>query len=204
MTTKKQNTSVSQPDRRKFLIGATTVVGAVGAAGLLIPFVASMNPSARARSLGAPVKFDISKLEPGQQVTFIWQGKPIWVLHRTPEMLTRLTDAGLLERLSDPNSQVKSQQPDYITNTDRATRSAYFVTIALCTHLGCIPNFRPELAPADLGSDWLGGYFCPCHGSLFDFAGRVFKNVPAPTNLVIPPYQYLTDTVIEVGTSPPT
>ncbi len=202
MTTKKQNISVSQPERRKFLIGATTVVGAVGAAGLLIPFIASMNPSARARSMGAPIKFDISKLILGQQVTLLWQGKPIWVLRRTPEMLERLTNAGLLEQLRDPDSQVKSQQPEYITNKDRATQSEYFITIALCTHLGCIPNFRPEIAPEDLGDSWLGGYFCPCHGSRFDLAGRVYKGVPAPTNLVIPPYQYLTDTVIEIGTNP--
>ncbi len=203
MAKKEKNNSASQKDRRKFLIGATTVVGAIGASGFLIPFIASMNPSARARSLGAPVKFDISKLVPGQQAILQWQGKPIWVLRRTPEMLTRLKNTGLLERLRDPNSNVKSQQPGYITKIDRATRSEYFVTIALCTHLGCIPNFRPELAPDDLGSEWLGGYFCPCHGSKFDFAGRVFKGVPAPTNLVIPPYQYLTETVIEIGTNPP-
>lgn len=201
MSTKTDKTPVKQNERRRFLVAATTVVGAIGAASALAPFIVSMNPSARARSLGAPVRFDISKLEAGQQVTLSWQGKPVWVLRRTPDMLRRLGESDLINRLRDPNSDVKSQQPDYITDVYRATRPEYFVTIALCTHLGCIPNFRPDIAPADLGAAWPGGYFCPCHGSKFDFAGRVYKGVPAPTNLVIPPYQYLTDKVIEIGTS---
>lgn len=201
MGTKIENTSGSQKERRKFLIAATTVVGAIGGAGFLVPFITSMNPSARARSAGAPIKFDISKLEAGQQATLLWQGKPIWVLRRTADMLARLEGAELLRKLRDPDSLVVSQQPAYAQNKDRAIRSEYFVTIALCTHLGCIPNFRPDIGPKDLGAAWPGGYYCPCHGSLFDFAGRVYKGVPAPTNLVIPPYQYLTETVIEIGTS---
>ncbi len=201
MKTKKQNPSGSQKERRKFLVAATTVVGSIGAAGFLVPFVAAMNPSAKARSEGAPVKFDISKVQLGQQVTLVWRGKPIWVLNRTPDMLKRLDTAKLREKLSDPDSLVTSQQPQYAQNKYRSIREEYLVTIALCTHLGCIPNFRPDIAPADLGPDWPGGYHCPCHGSLFDFAGHVYKYVPAPTNLVIPPYEYLTDTLIQIGTS---
>lgn len=188
--------------RRRFLIRSTSVVGAAGMAAAAWPFLASWNPSERARNLGAPVEVDISKIEPGAQVTVQWQGKPIWVLRRTPAMREHLADTALLERLRDPNSEVASQQPEYAQNPLRAIREDVLVVIALCTHLGCIPTFRPDIAPADLGPEWLGGYFCPCHGSRFDFAGRVFKNVPAPTNLVIPPYHYVTDTVVQVGTDP--
>lgn len=197
---------MNQPPRdlkkRRFLLATTSVLGAVGIAGISVPFIHSMNPSARARTAGAPVEVDISKLEPGQQITIDWRRKPVWILRRTPEMLNRLEEPELLNRLVDPNSKVETQQPPYASNMHRSIKHEYLVVIGICTHLGCVPNFRPEPAAPDLGSDWPGGYFCPCHGSRFDLAGRVFKHVPAPTNLVIPPYRYLSDSVIEVGVDP--
>jgi len=144
------------------------------------------------------VTVDISKLQPGQQMTVEWRRKPVWVLRRTPAMLEALS--GLREQLRDPDSGAASQQPAYASNEYRSLRSAYLVAVALCTHLGCVPSFRPEVAAPDLGPNWVGGYFCPCHGSRFDFAGRVFKGVPAPLNLEIPPHRYAGDTEIEIGT----
>ncbi|SEI40764.1 ubiquinol-cytochrome c reductase iron-sulfur subunit [Allopseudospirillum japonicum] len=182
--------------RRRFLVGATSVVGAVGAVGVAVPFVASWNPSAKARAAGAPVKADISKLAPGQQMTVEWRGKPVWIVYRTPEMLERLEQINDL--LADPNSAVP-QQPDYITGVARAIKPEYAVMIGICTHLGCSPTYRPEVGAADLGADWPGGFFCPCHGSRFDLSGRVYKSVPAPTNLEIPPHNYESDKVIVIG-----
>jgi len=195
------NTSVYQNERRRFLVRSATVIGAIGTSAFLVPFISYMTPSARARSAGAPVQFDFGKLMPGQQVTLSWRGKPVWVLYRTADMLKLLNESKLLNKLSDPTSNVQSQQPEYIKNKYRSIRPEIFVAIGLCTHLGCIPNYRPEVGAEDLGVQWPGGYFCPCHGSRFDLAGRVFKGVPAPINLLIPPYQYLSDTVIEIGTS---
>ncbi len=183
--------------RRRFLTASTAVVGATGMAVAAWPFIASWRPSERARAAGAPVVVDVSKLEPGQQITVKWRGKPVWILRRTPEMLSRLSRLTL--QLRDPASRVASQQPDYARNEYRSIRSEYLVAVGLCTHLGCVPTFRPDIAPEDLGPSWLGGYFCPCHGSRFDLAGRVFIGVPAPTNLVIPPYRYVSDTVIGIG-----
>lgn len=188
--------------RRRLLIAATVGAGGVGLGAVSIPFIRSMSPSARAQAAGAPVQVDISKIAPGMQITVEWRGRPVWVLHRTPEMLDRLREAELRQRLRDPDSEVASQQPDYAGGALRAIREECFVVIAICTHLGCVPGFRPEVAPEDLGADWPGGYFCPCHGSRFDFAGRVYKNVPAPTNLVVPPYRYLSETVVEIGVDP--
>lgn len=185
--------------RRRLLTGATAVVGAVGIAGVAVPFIGSLKPSQRALVAGAPVVADIGKLEPGQQITVAWRGKPVWVLRRTQQMLTDMESASHLERLLDPASEEQSQQPEYARNLARAINPDYLVTIAICTHLGCVPAFRPELAPADLGSDWIGGYFCPCHGSRYDLAGRVFKSMPAPLNLEIPPYHYLDEKRIEIG-----
>ena len=185
--------------RRRLLTGATAVVGAVGIAGVAVPFIGSLKPSQRALVAGAPVVADIGKLEPGQQITVAWRGKPVWVLRRTQQMLTDMESASHLERLRDPASKEQSQQPEYARNPARAIKSNYLVTLAICTHLGCVPTFRPELAPADLGSDWIGGYFCPCHGSRYDLAGRVFKSMPAPLNLEIPPYHYLDEKRIEIG-----
>lgn len=184
--------------RRRFLVGATVVVGAVGAVFTAVPFIASWQPSARAA--GAPVEVDVGKLKPGQQVTVEWRGKPIWVLRRTPAILERLatlTDSG---RLRDPLAEVEAQQPAYISGPLRAIKEEYLVVIAICTHLGCVPSFRPK--PGSVTDDWPGGYFCPCHGSKFDFAGRVFKAVPAPTNLEIPPYRFLSESRVEIGTDP--
>ncbi|MBK1719037.1 ubiquinol-cytochrome c reductase iron-sulfur subunit [Thiocystis violacea] len=182
--------------RRRVLVAATSVVGAVGAGYALVPFVASMNPSARARAAGAPVEADISKLEPGALLRVKWRGKPVWVVHRTPEMLAALASND--PKLVDPVSAVP-QQPSYCQNPTRSIKPEYLVAIGICTHLGCSPTYRPEFGPDDLGSDWKGGFFCPCHGSRFDLAARVFKGVPAPTNLVIPKHAYLNDTTILVG-----
>ncbi len=182
--------------RRRFLLGATSAVGAVGVVGVAVPFVASWNPSAKARAAGAPAKADISKLQPGQQMTIEWRGKPVWVIHRTPEMMANLEK--LNDQVADPNSEVP-QQPEYITGVLRSIKPEYAVMIGICTHLGCSPTYRPEVAPADLGEDWLGGFFCPCHGSRFDLSGRVYKSVPAPVNLEVPPYKYESDDIIVIG-----
>lgn len=178
------------------LVAATSVVGAVGAGFALVPFIASMNPSAKARAAGAPVEADISQLEPGAILRVKWRGKPVWVVSRTAEMLEALPT--LDGELVDPASAVP-QQPEYCQNATRSIKEQYFVVIGICTHLGCSPTFRPEFAPDDLGAKWRGGFFCPCHGSRFDLAGRVFKGVPAPTNLVIPVHTYINDTTILVG-----
>jgi ubiquinol-cytochrome c reductase iron-sulfur subunit len=182
--------------RRRVLIAATSAVGAVGVGFALVPFVASMNPSAKARAAGAPVEADIGKLEPGALLRVKWRGKPIWVVHRTEEMLAALPTLDPL--LADPNSEVP-QQPAYCKNPTRSIKPTYLVAIGICTHLGCSPTYRPDVAPEDLGPAWKGGFFCPCHGSRFDLAARVFKGVPAPTNLVIPIHTYLSDTTILVG-----
>jgi ubiquinol-cytochrome c reductase iron-sulfur subunit len=188
--------SGADPKRRRVLVIATSVVGAVGAGFAAVPFISSMNPSAKARAAGAPVEADISKLEPGAMLRVKWRGKPIWIVHRTPEMLAALPT--LDPALTDPNSEVP-QQPDYCKNPNRSIKPEYLVAVGICTHLGCSPTFRPDVAPDDLGPNWKGGFFCPCHGSRFDLAGRVFKGVPAPTNLVIPIHTYLNDTTILVG-----
>jgi ubiquinol-cytochrome c reductase, iron-sulfur subunit len=182
--------------RRKFLIGATSALGAVGMVGVATPFVASWNPSAKAKAAGAPVKVDISKILPGEQIRAEWRGKPVFILRRTEEMLASLPEQD--GRLADPNSEAP-QQPAYAANAERAINPEIAILVGICTHLGCSPQFRPEVAAADLGGDWLGGYFCPCHGSKFDLAGRVYKNVPAPTNLVIPPHSYESDSVVVIG-----
>ena len=197
----------SPPDRvnrqrRRWLLAATGLVGATGLAVLGVPFIDYMLPSQRAKVAGAPVKVDVSKLDPGQQITVPWRGRPVWVLRRTPDSLARMATARHLALLADPESRVSYQQPAYAQSPTRAIRSEYLVVIGICTHLGCVPTFRPELAPPDLGADWIGGYFCPCHGSRFDLAGRVYKGVPAPTNLVVPPYRYLSETLIEIGVDP--
>jgi ubiquinol-cytochrome c reductase iron-sulfur subunit len=183
--------------RRRFLVAATTVVGGVGAAAVAVPFVSSMMPSARARAAGAPVEVDISAVEPGQRITAEWRGKPIWVVRRTESQLNDLPS--LDGELRDPASEVVDQQPAYAQNATRSIKPEYAVIVGICTHLGCSPTFRPELAAADLGADWKGGFFCPCHGSRFDMAGRVFSGVPAPTNLVVPPHRYISDTRILIG-----
>lgn len=183
--------------RRRFLSASTATLGAAGAVAVGWPYIVSWQPSERALAAGGPLTVGLSRLEPGQQITVEWRRQPVWVLRRTPEMLATL--ARLRSRLRDPDSEVTSQQPDYARNEFRSIRPEYLVVVAICTHLGCVPTFRPEVAPADLGPVWPGGYFCPCHGSRFDFAGRVFTGVPAPTNLVVPPYRFVGDTLIDVG-----
>ncbi len=181
--------------RRRFLTAAATVVGGVGVGFAAWPFLASWNPSAKAQAIGAPVEADISKLEPGQLMTRQWRGKPVWILRGTQEALETLSE--LDSQVRDPGSEVP-QQPPYATNAYRSIKPEFLVLVGLCTHLGCSPSFRPEVA-GDLGPDWKGGFFCPCHGSRFDMAGRVYAGVPAPTNLEVPPHSYITATSILIG-----
>jgi ubiquinol-cytochrome c reductase iron-sulfur subunit len=183
--------------RRRFLTTATSVVGVAGAVGIATPFLGSWQPSAKAKAAGAPVKADISKLEPGQMIVVEWRGKPVYVVNRTQEMLDNLPK--LNGDLKDPDSAI-SKQPAYISGVDRSLRPELLVVEGLCTHLGCAPKYRPEVGAADLGGDaWLGGFFCPCHGSKFDLAGRVYAGVPASTNLVVPPYSFESDRVLVIG-----
>lgn len=183
--------------RRRFLTAATSVVGVAGAVGVAVPFVGSWNPSAKAKAAGAPVRANLSKLEPGQMIVVEWRGKPVYVVRRTTETVDTL--ATMADRLRDPDS-VEPQQPAYAQNAYRSIKPEFLILLGLCTHLGCAPMFRPDVGATDLGGDeWLGGFFCPCHGSKFDLAGRVFKGVPAPTNLEVPPHRFETDAVIVVG-----
>ena len=185
-------------DRRAWLAGATATAGA-GLAATAVPFVASLAPSERARALGAPVEVRLDDLGPGTVKTVEWRGRPVFVLRRSPSMLDQLDQ---LDRhdglLADPRS-LRSEQPEAARNPSRSLRTDIVVLEAVCTHLGCVPTFRPEPRAADIGSDWPGGFFCSCHGSKFDLAGRVFKNVPAPTNLGVPPHEYLSDARLRIG-----
>lgn len=183
---------------RRRLIVATAAVGGAGALAAVVPFVSTMLPSERARAAGAPVEADISKLEPGHMMTVEWRGKPVWIINRTPAMLETLPK--LDAQLADPKSAVVTQQPAYAQNEARSIKPEIMVVIGICTHLGCSPSskFKPG-AEEGMKPDWLGGFLCPCHGSLFDFAGRVFSKMPAPTNLEVPPHMYLSDTRILIG-----
>ncbi len=184
--------------KRRFLVAVSSTVGGVAAVGAALPFVFSMSPSARALAAGAPVEVDLSKIEPGMKVDVEWRGKPVWVVHRTPEMLALLPKHE--DKLSDPKSENTAQQPKYCQNPTRSIKPEYFVVIGICTHLGCSPS--PKLKPVsdnETGPDWHGGFYCPCHGSRFDLAARVFKGSPAPTNMVVPPHRYVTDTRILIG-----
>ncbi len=193
------NEGVNQ-GRRRFLTGATCVVGAAGVAGAAVPFVGSWFPSAKAKAAGAPVKIDIGKLEPGERMVEEWRGQPVFVVRRSQAALDSL--AALEDKVRDPRSE-KSDQPGYVDPVTRSIKAEYLVMVGLCTHLGCAPMYRPEVGAADLGGDeWRGGFFCPCHGSKFDLAGRVYKDVPAPTNLPVPPYYFESDSVIVVGIDP--
>ncbi|WP_075187281.1 ubiquinol-cytochrome c reductase iron-sulfur subunit [Teredinibacter haidensis] len=185
--------------RRRVLTALTSAVGAAGAVGVAVPFIGSWNPSAKAKAAGAPVEVNISKIAPGQMITVEWRGKPVYVFRRTPEALASLKTVE--DRLRDPSSE-KSNQPEYVKNDTRAQKGKedIAVLLGLCTHLGCAPTYRPEVGAEDLGGDeWIGGFFCRCHGSKFDLAGRVFQGVPAPINLEIPPYKFLSDTVLLIG-----
>ena len=178
--------------RRRFLVAATSAIGGVGAIGAAVPFVASWNPSAKAKAAGAPVKVNISKLEPGQQMTVEWRGKPVWIVRRTPAMLSQLETH--VEELLDPASE-RLQQPEYAKNKFRSIKDEFLVLVGICTHLGCSPQYLPEVLP----DENFGGFFCPCHGSKFDLAGRVFKGVPAPSNMEVPPYMYVGNDELVVG-----
>ena len=183
--------------RRKFLTAATSVIGGVGLGLAGIPFVGSWLPSAKAQALGAPVKVDLGTIEEGQKITVAWRGQPIFIVHRTKQEVADLSS--LDSELRDPDSK-EPQQPKYITEPYRSIKPEFLVLIGICTHLGCVPLFRPE--EGSVQPDWKGGFFCPCHGSKYDMAGRVYKGVPAPLNLVVPDYKYLSDTVLIIGESP--
>lgn len=186
-------------ERRYFLIGATAAVGAVGVVGAAVPFVASWQPSAKARALGAPVRVDFSKLRPGEMLGPVpaWRGQPIFVVYRTQDTIDWLQ--GEHGDLADPESSNLEQQPEYAQNPTRAKRPEIGVYVGICTHLGCSPKYYGEVTPSVFSESWPGGFFCPCHGSRFDLAGRVVKGVPAPDNLPVPPYQYLSDTELLIG-----
>lgn len=182
--------------RRHFLTVATTVTGVAGTALVAAPFLFSLKPSARAQAQGAPVEIDISKLDPGGMIMVEWRGKPVWALRRTPEMLERI--GGHDAELRDPGSE-QAQQPEYATNEYRSIRPEILVLIGTCTHLGCSPLPRLQPDAGDMDAGWPGGFYCPCHGSTFDLAGRVYKGVPAPLNLLVPPYRFLGESVILIG-----
>lgn len=182
--------------KRRFLVAATSVAGGVAAGAVAVPFVASMLPSERAKAAGAPVEVDISKLEPGTKMIAEWRGKPVWIVHRTKEMLdaVKATDA----IVADPTSR-RSEQPPYARNEFRSLKPEYLVVVGICTHLGCSPVDKFKAQPEAFDAEWKGGFYCPCHGSLFDLAGRVYKNKPAPDNLPVPPYRFVSDTKIIIG-----
>ncbi|MEZ7911851.1 MAG: ubiquinol-cytochrome c reductase iron-sulfur subunit [Propionivibrio sp.] len=182
---------------RRRLIVATAAVGGAGAVAAMVPFVSSMLPSERAKAAGAPVEVDVGSLAPGQMITVEWRGKPVWVLNRTPEMLDTLPK--LDDAVADPKSEVK-QQPDYCRNATRSIKPNILIAVGICTHLGCSPSNKFKKGSEEgMTADWLGGFLCPCHGSTFDYAGRVFKSKPAPTNLEVPPHTYLSETRILIG-----
>lgn len=188
--------SAIDTEKRDFLLKTTGAIGGLGAACALTPFIASWLPSAKAQAAGAPVQVDLSDLEPGQQVTVEWRGKPVWILRRTKDMIANLPKVE--SSLRDPESLVE-QQPDYARNGHRSINPEYLVLVGICTHLGCVPKFTPNVE--EFGDDWQGGFYCPCHGSRFDFAGRVYKGVPAPINMQVPPYKFISEHVIVIGES---
>ncbi len=192
------NDETSNKNRRQFLIASTAAVGGVGVGAALVPFAGSMNPSAKARAAGADVEVNISDLGPGEMKVVEWRRMPVIILHRTPEMIEDME--ATLDRLKDPESIEASQQPEYAQNPLRSVKPEYLVVMGVCTHLGCVPSFKPEHRIAEAGEWWKGGFLCPCHQSKYDFAGRVFSDTsPAPMNLPVPPHEFLTDTVIRIG-----
>ena len=183
-------------DRRRFIVGATSITGAIGVAAMGVPFVSSMLPSEKAKAAGASVEVDISQVKQGSVLTTEWRGQPVWILNRSDKMMQSLESNP--EKLADPELKVTSQQPMYCQNKTRSIKPKMLVIVGICTHLGCSPS--PKLSPkGDMGENWEGGFFCPCHGSKFDLAGRVFKGSPAPTNLIVPPHMYLDENAIIIG-----
>jgi ubiquinol-cytochrome c reductase iron-sulfur subunit len=194
------NDAVVDKGRRRFLTATTSVVGGAGVALAAIPFVKSWEPSEKAKSAGAPVLADIGKIEPGQKVTFEWRGLPVFIVNRTKGQLDALTSVDSL--LRDPQSENTAQQPDYAKNEYRSIKPEWLVVTGICTHLGCVPDFFPELKPEPFDPNWKGGFYCPCHKSRYDLSGRVFAGVPAPANLPIPPYHFVDDSHILIGVNP--
>ncbi len=188
------------PGRRRFLTATTAVVGAVGAGFAAVPFIKSWNPSERAKLAGAPVTADISALQEGERLMLEWRGQPIWIVKRSQAVLAALPT--LDSQLRDPDSSNPDQQPQYAHNPTRSIKPGISVLVGLCTHLGCAPEMKAEIKPEPFDPNWKGGYFCPCHKSKFDMAGRVYAGVPAPTNLVVPPHHYASDTSIVIGVDP--
>ena len=190
----------AQTSRRDFLTVAGTAIAAVGAVCVAWPLLDSMNPSADVLAAGAPIDIDLTHVQPGQQIVVLWRSNPVFIVNRTPDLLKTLQDPKDIALLSDPDSSVM-QQPDYAKNWHRSLQPQYLVLIGICTHLGCIPSFMPQ--PNSVNPGWIGGYFCPCHGSRYDLSGRVYSGVPAPYNLPVPPYRFLSKTTIRVGENPP-
>ena len=193
--------AASDPDRRDFLYIATAAVGTVGALAALVPLIGQMEPDASTLAAGGPVDLDVSRVAPGQQVLIRWRERPIFVFHRTPATLDTMRDKKMLALLADPDSE-ELQQPPYATNWHRSVKPEFGVLVGICTHLGCIPIFYPDPSATTPVAGWLGGYFCPCHGSKYDPAGRVFHGVPAPYNLPVPPYRFVNDTTLRIGENP--
>jgi ubiquinol-cytochrome c reductase iron-sulfur subunit len=202
MPTTAPNGSTSAVTRRDFLYIATAAVGAVGAVAAVVPLIGQMNPDAATLAAGGPVAVDLSHLQTGQQMVVQWRQRPIFIINRPAKVLQSLQDPNLLGQLADPLSQ-QVQQPPYARNWHRSATPEYAVLVGICTHLGCIPLFYPQPSASTPAVDWMGGYFCPCHGSKYDLAGRVFRDVPAPYNLPVPPYTFVNDTTIRIGENPP-
>jgi ubiquinol-cytochrome c reductase iron-sulfur subunit len=190
------NDQVKVDKTRRNLVVATSVVGGAATLGAAVPFVASMLPSERAKAAGAPVEVDLSRLGPGELGVYEWRGRPVWVIRRTPQMIESLKS--VIPNLTDPKS-ASSEQPRYAENEYRAAKPEIMVMEGVCTHLGCSPQLKPADAKGEMGGDWVGGFYCPCHGSKFDYAGRVFRGAPAPTNLRVPPYTFVSDTTLVIG-----
>jgi ubiquinol-cytochrome c reductase iron-sulfur subunit len=188
--------------RRDFLYIATAAFGVIGAAASIVPFISQMNPDASTLAAGGPVELDLGKVAPGQQVVVRWRSRPVFVTHRTPEAVQKLKDPALLALLADPKSS-ELQQPPYAENWHRSIKPEFGILIGICTHLGCIPLFEPQPNATAPAANWPGGYFCPCHGSKYDLAGRVYNGVPAPYNLPVPPHHFLSDTMVRIGENPP-
>jgi len=191
-----------EPTRRDFLYIATAAVGGVATAAALFPLLDQMQPDARTLAAGGPVDLDLSNIEPGQQISPRWRGKPVFVVNRTPAMLHTLQDPKVLALLADPQSEAR-QQPPYADNWARSVKPEYGVFVGICTHLGCVPLFEPQPSATQPAANWPGGYFCPCHGSKYDLAGRVYRDVPAPFNLPVPPYHFLNGKTLRIGENPP-
>lgn len=188
--------------RRDFIYIATAAFGTLGVVASLVPVFSNLLPDASTLAAGGPVELDLTKVAPGQQVVVRWRSRPVFVTHRTPEALQKLKDPALLARLADPKSS-ELQQPPYVENWHRSVKPEFGVVIGICTHLGCIPLFEPQPNPTAPAPNWPGGYFCPCHGSKYDLAGRVYNGVPAPYNLPVPPHHFLSDTLVRIGENPP-